>query len=245
MALAALAHPMNGFATTRWSVIMDARARPENSRAALAQICLDYRHPVLAYLRAHCRQPQDAEDLTQEFFARLLERRWDTSADPARGRFRAFLLTALKRFMLDQQEAARARKRGNGVAPLDFDEVAERLEDSGHSPEKAYERAWAATVLEQAWKRLQQETASAGRARLFERLAPFLVEPPDPSDYQRLATDLGMRPNTIAVSVKRLRLRLRELVREEIADQTEGEDAVDAELRVLRQALLPTTGAAA
>lgn len=245
MASLAPAAPVNGFATTRWSVILEARSRPENAQAALAQICRDYRRPVLAYLSSHCRSPQDAEDLTQEFFASLLEQRWDTSADPARGRFRAFLLTALKRFMLDRFAAAAARKRGGGQVRVDFDDVGARLQDGGPSPEQAYEHAWAATVLERAWDRLQREATQAGRRALFERLAPFLVEPPDACDYQRLAGALDMRPNTIAVSVKRLRLRLRELVREELADQTEGDAGIDAELRVLREALLRNGSAVA
>ena len=238
----AKAGPVNGFATTRWSLILDARSEEATARAALEQICIAYRRPVLTYLRSHGHGAQDAEDLTQEFFARLLERRWDTTADPARGHFRAFLLTSLRRFVLDQRDAAMARKRGGGQAAVQWDDVADRIEDNGVSPEQAYQHAWAATVIERAFARLRDEAASAGRQQLFDRLSPFLVEPPDAADYLALGAELGMRPNTIAVSVKRLRLRLREFVRAEIAGQTDGEEAVDAELRVLREALLAPAG---
>lgn len=230
---------MTQFATTHWSLILQARGGPEATHAALEEICRAYRAPVLAYVRGSGRSAPDAEDLTQEFFARLLERRWDTAADPARGRFRAFLLTALKRFLLDAQAASHARKRGGDYRQVDWEPAADTLAvPASQSPEHAFERAWAATVIERAYERLRAETERAGKRALFDKLAPFLAEAAEAADYRRLGTELSLRPNTVAVSVHRLRLRLRELVRSEIADQTDGAEAAEVELRALRDALL-------
>lgn len=237
---------MSQFATTRWSLILDARSGPESARAALEEICRAYRRPVLSYVRSSGRSVSDAEDLTQEFFARLLERRWDQGADPARGRFRAFLLTALKRFLIDAHDAETAQKRGGGRAQVAWEDMQQDFVVPGpHSPESAFERAWAATVIERAYERLRGEAARAGRQPLFEKLSPFLGETAEAADYRRLGEELGMRPNTVAVSVHRLRLRLRELVRAEIVDQTDGPEAAERELRALREALLADSPATA
>lgn len=227
------------FATTRWSIILDARGTPAAARAALEQICCAYRHPVLAYIRRCGHAAPEAEDLAQEFFARMLETRWDTRADPARGRFRSFLLTALKRFLANADAAAHACKRGGRQRHVEFDDVADLLAaPSSHSPEQVFERAWALTVIERAYGRLREETARAGKQALFERFAPYLSEPADADDYRRLGAELDMRPNTVAVTVHRLRLRLRALVWEELADQSDSAQAVETELRALRTALL-------
>ena len=140
---------MSQFATTRWSLILDARGAPEDARPALEEICRAYRGPVLSYVRRAGHAGADAEDLTQEFFARLLERRWDERADPARGRFRSFLLTALKRFLIDQHAARTAQKRG-GALSHDDDGLETIAGPEALSPEAAFERAWAATVIERA-----------------------------------------------------------------------------------------------
>lgn len=229
---------MSQFATTRWSLILDARGAPGAARPALEEICRAYRAPVLSYVRRAGHASADAEDLTQEFFTRLLERRWDERADPARGRFRSFLLTALKRFLIDQHAARSAQKRG-GALSHDDDSLDAIAGPEALSPEAAFERAWAATVIERAFARLGEEAAGNGRGELFARLAPYLAEPAEAADYRRLAETLGMRANTLAVSVHRLRLRLRELVRAEIADQTDGPESAASELATLRQALLP------
>lgn len=231
---------MTQFATTRWSLILDARCGPDAARVALEEICRAYRSPVLAYVRGSGRPAADAEDLTQEFFARLLESRWDTGADPSRGRFRAFLLTALKRFLLDAGDAERALKRGGGQQRVQWEsQAAAFAAPESQSPEQAFERAWAATVIERAYVRLRAEAGRAGKRALFDTLAPYLAETAESADYRRLGEALGMKPNTVAVSVHRLRLRLRELVRAEIAEQTDGEEAAEVELRALRTALLP------
>lgn len=227
------------FATTRWSLIMDARGEPEQARRALEAICRNYRRPVLAFIRHRGHGPSEAEDLTQEFFARLLERRWDTQADPARGRFRAFLLTSLKHFLANARAASVAAKRGSGQAEVALDDAGQALAaPDADTPDLVFERAWALTVIERAFERLREEAVQAGKLALLERLEPFLGEGAEPADYQRLGQTLGLRPNTVAVAVHRLRARLRELVRAELADQSDGPDAVEQELRVMRAALL-------
>lgn len=236
------AAPARGFATTRWSMIVRARD-PGDARRALEEICRAYRHPVLAYIRRQGHPPADAEDLAQAFFTGLLEARWDTRADPARGRFRAFLLTALRRFLANHAAARTAGKRGGGRTRVDFEDVAEALAaPAGDAPDRVFERAWALTVLERAMECLRQEAAHAGKSELFRRLSPCLGEMVDNAAYRRLGEELGLRPNTVAVSVHRLRLRLRELVWSELADQTTSAEDLDGELRALRQALLPQGG---
>lgn len=229
---------MPGFATTRWSLILGARLEPEAARQALGQICRDYRAPVLAYIRRNGYPPTDAEDLTQEFFTRLLERRWDVRADPARGRFRSYLLTALRRFLIDAHAHDTARKRGGGLCPVDMDQATLALASpSSEAPDQAFTRHWMATVLEHAMRKLRLEADAAGKRELFDSLVEFLAESPDPSVYQRLGERLQMRPNTIAVNVHRLRQRLRALVRLELQQTVADPDALDDELRELRTAL--------
>lgn len=233
------------FATTRWSLILDARGPPEDARRALEDICTAYRRPVLAYIRRH-GPPGEAEDLAQSFFARLLETRWDTNADRARGRFRAFLLTALKRFLANEAAAASACKRGARQQRIEYEDVAAQLAaPDAQSPEQVFERDWAMTVLERAHARLRDEAAGAGKQALFAVLAPHLGEAVDSQAYHRLGEQLGMRANTVAVAMHRLRQRLRELVWDELTDQTDSEQGLHDDLRVLRYALLgPIAGEA-
>ena len=175
----------------------------------------------------------DAEDLTQEFFARLVEQRWDTRADPARGRFRSYLLTALHRFLLNEQASRFADKRGGLVQQVGLDETELRA-PTGQSPEQAFNRAWAFTLLEHAVAQLEQEARAAGRAELYLQLADYLVEAPDGEDYARIAATLGMKANTIAVHVHRLRQRLRALIRHELERTVCDPDGLQAELETLR-----------
>ena len=230
---------VTGFATTRWSVILQAR-QPDTARGALESICGAYRGPVLTYLYRQGYRRDDAEDLTQEFFAHLLERRWDVRAEPARGRFRSFMLTALQHFVIDARHGASALKRGGGQHRIDTSDALDLLAaPESESPEQAFDRAWARTVLERCYARLDAEARLAGKQALFEHLRVYLAEPGDPADYRRLGDVLGLRPNTIAVSVHRLRARLRDLVREELADTIETEADLLTELRELRAALGP------
>ena len=225
---------MSGFATTRWSLILDARTGPEAGRVALEQICRDYRQPVLSYVRRHGYSSADAEDLTQDFFARLLEQGWHARADPTLGRFRSYLLTALRRFLSDARDSAGAQKRGGGQVRVSADETFATLAAPHESPEQAFTRHWMKTVVERATKKLEAEARAAGKQELYARLNGFLGETPDPSAYRELGEVLGMRPNTIAVGVHRMRQRLRALVQEELMHTVADAAALEEELRELR-----------
>lgn len=229
---------MNRFDATRWSVVLRARGDPAEARRALESLCRTYRPPVLAFVRSRGYAADVAEDLTQAFFTRFLERAWHASADPARGRFRSFLLTALKRFLIDAHAEATAQKRGGAFR---FESLTEGHDADAavdhETPERVFERAWVRAVLSAAFARLRVEAEHADKLALFERLSEFLVEPPDESDYARAATELNLRRNTLAVAVHRLRHRLRELVREELTETVEGRQALEDELRALRDSL--------
>jgi len=221
------------FDTTHWSVILEGRHGPEQARAALQEICTAYRRPVFAYLRGRGYAPTDADDLTQEFFARFVEHRWDQKADPQRGRFRSYLLSALHHFLANELASERALKRGGDLHRVSLDDAAPLVAES-ESPEEVFNRNWVLVVVERAMRQLEREANALGKAAAFRRLADYLVEPPDAADYRKVAADLGMRENTVAVCVHRLRQRLRMLVREELA-RTVGDPAdIDAELHALR-----------
>lgn len=233
---------MNRFQTTRWSIVLHAGRETAGARAALEQLCRTYRSPVIAYVRGRGCNADEAEDLGQAFFARFIEGAYHAQADPARGSFRAFLLTALKRFLDDASERAHAQKRGGKVLfesleALNGDESeAENVADRD-TPEQAFERAWAKAALRAAMHRLKAETAAAGRSELFDQLCEFLAERPSEADYERVAGALKMRRNTVAVSVHRLRQRLRELVQTELADAASDAEGLNRELDQLRQSL--------
>lgn len=225
---------MAGFDTTRWSIVLRARGEPAGARQALEALCRTYRSPVLAFVRSRGYSADAAEDLTQAFFARFVERAWHSSADPERGRFRSFLLTALKRFLIDADAETAALKRGGTFRFEAIDDDAVDQNASHDGPEREFERQWIRVVLNAAFARLREEAGRAGKLPLFERLSEFLVEPPDDADYARVAADLGLRRNTLAVAVHRLRHRLRDIVREELAETTSGRAELAQELRALR-----------
>jgi RNA polymerase sigma factor (sigma-70 family) len=224
------------FDTTRWSLVLHAGSQAAGAQDALEALCRIYRPPVLAYIRAHRVWREDTEDLTQAFFAHLLEQRLAARADPERGRFRAFLLTALKHFLASEYAHASRQRRGGGQAALALDE---NEADTGDGPEQAFEREWAQTVLREALRRLQAEARQGGKEALFEQLRPFLLEPPDTSEYDAVGARLGLRRNTVAVAVHRLRARLQELVQEVVADTVEDRHEAERELRRLRSAFEP------
>lgn len=221
------------FDTTRWSLVLHAGGEGDGAHGALESLCRIYRPPVLAYIRAHRAWREDTEDLTQAFFAHLLEQRLAARADPELGRFRAFLLTALKHFLASEYAYASRQRRGGGQAAIALDESET---DTGDGPEQAFEREWAQTVLREALRRLQVEAKQGGKEALFEQLRPFLLEPPDTSDYDSVGSRLGLRRNTVAVAVHRLRARLQELVHEVVADTVEDRHEAERELRRLRSA---------
>lgn len=226
------------FRTTRWSLVIGTRTDSVRGRAALDTLCRTYRSPVMAYLRAQGHPPGDADDLTQAFFEQLLLRRMHAAADPGRGRFRTFLLTSLQHFLANERERAAAARRGGGQVVVPLELVAEPRAGAGASPEAAFERDFALTVVARALERLRGEAVRAGKAALFEQIHPFLLEPPDPSEYAAVAERLGLRRNTLAVAIHRLRSRLREMVRAELRDTVDDEDAMELEMGVLRGALV-------
>lgn len=225
---------MTRFDTTQWSVVLGSRGEEAEARAALESLCRTYRPPVLAYIRAHCHAPDVAEDLAQSFFARFIERAVHAQADPARGRFRSFLLTALKHFLDDEGDRERALKRGGAIqyTPLDLLDTREPLGDTHQpvTPEQVFERSWAQAVLHAAMRRLRAENVEAGKEALFDALCGFLIERPSEDDYRRLGETLRMRRGTVAVAVHRLRARLQACVREELAETAIDPAGLDSEI---------------
>ena len=222
---------MSGFEQTRWSLIVAARGTRGHARPALEQLCRAYRAPVLAYVRHAGHSPEDAEDLTQAFFVHFIERGWYTRADPERGHFRSLLLTSLRRFLIDQHHYQHAGKRH---AYLVGDDAIDSIVDEGNSPEQAFTRAWLATVLRHAMSHLQQEWQAAGKVAQFEQFAPLLLEAADSSELKAIAAASGMRSNTIAVQIHRMRQRLRQLVRLELLQTVGSHEALEQELSELR-----------
>ena len=223
--------------TTRWSIVLRAQSEPSaDSRSALEALCRGYWYPLYAYVRRVGRTPHDAEDLTQEFFARLLEKGWLLSASPENGRFRTFLLMALKRFMAKEWHRSTALKRGGGQSPLPLDTTDAERRYAGEpmtAPDEIYERRWAMTLLDQALARLSAEFSAGGKAGEFESLKHWLAADRGEIPYGKLASSLRGSEGAARVAVHRMRKRFRQIFREMIANTVaEGED-VEKELRYL------------
>lgn len=224
--------PMTRFGTTRWSLLSVASSATEESRVALDELCRIYRPAILAFIRAHGYSKPDAEDLAHDFFAHFLEKRLFATADPQRGRFRVYVQTLLNHFLANARNFARAKRRSPGIQA-----GAEALDhlpaDQDSDPDRVFERAWALVVLRRAIDRLAQDCARAGKLDLFERVSGFLIEHPEPSDYDRISAELGIRRNTLAVNLHRLRQRLDMMIQEVIADTVVQESEIDAEFDLL------------
>jgi len=231
------------FVTTHWSVVQAAsQADTIRARDALARLCQGYWHPLYAYVRRLGYAPPDAQDLTQEFFARLLAKNVLAGATESRGRFRSFLLTSLKNFLANEWDKARAQKRGGGVVPIPIDPSAAEtgccFEPADPiTAEKIFERRWALTLLDCVVRRLRQEYVAGGRESLFEQLKPTLTEASRTVRYAEIAVRLGTSEGAVKVAVHRLRQRYRELLRAEIAQTVSTPAEVDDELRSLFAAL--------
>jgi RNA polymerase sigma factor (sigma-70 family) len=229
------------FPTTRWSLVVAAGdPHGKETQSALVCLCENYWYPLYAYLRRHGYPTDQAQDLTQEFFIRVLEGRYLGRADPEKGRFRSFILTSLKFFVADEEDRHRAHKRGSGmVVPLEFPKGEERYQrEPGHdeTPERIFERRWALSVLDRVLERLRDEFVQHGRPEHFERLKVFLLGRSD-APYAELARDLNTSGGALKVAVHRLRKRYRELIRQEIADTVADPSEVDSELRFLAAVL--------
>lgn len=231
------------FQDTHWSVVLAAGVDSSpQAQQALEILCRAYWGPLYTYVRRCGESPEDAEDLTQAFFARVLEKNYLRAAAPERGRFRWFLLASLKHFLANEWDRARAAKRGGGRRGLSLDQLSPNqlnaLESADClSPEKAYDRSWALVLLEQARTRLRAEFDSAGRLERFELLEQFLPGADAVSSYAEIARRLGMAEGTIKSDVSRLRRRYGEMVREEVALTLGRQMDLDDELRHLFQAL--------
>jgi RNA polymerase sigma-70 factor (ECF subfamily) len=227
------------FTTTHWSVVLMAGRGPApGADAALERLCRTYWYPLYAYVRRRGNGPEDAQDLTQEFFARLLERNYLGEVGPEKGKFRSFLLAALNHFLANEYDRARALKRGGGKAPISLDaETAEGLfllePATNLTPEKIFEKRWATTLLDQAFRRLRDDYTRTGKEEMFSELKAFLTEGAASGDYAPVAARLRIPPGAVAVAVHRLRQRYRELVRAEVADTVASPGEMEAEMRHL------------
>jgi DNA-directed RNA polymerase specialized sigma24 family protein len=234
------------FANTHWSVVLSAadRQNPTQALQSLETLCRAYWHPLYFYARRQGEKPHDAQDLTQEFFRRLLENHFLDSVERGKGRFRSFLLAAFRHFLSNERDKIRAQKRGGGQVPIpiDLDGAETRY---GYQPvdnmtaEKIFERQWAMTLLEQTTARLRQEHERTGKIELFEQLKITLTEPRGAIAYAVLGQALNMSEGAVKVAVHRLRLRYREVLREEVAGTLADPVELEDEVRQIFRALSP------
>lgn len=229
--------PSPVFATTRWSVVLAARDKAApGSAEALESLCRGYWYPLYAYVRRRGQTAHDAQDLTQEFFARLLAKDWLHAAAREKGRFRTFLLVAMQRFLANEWDRARAQKRGGGEAPVPLD--AARAEEryaaepaDARGPDHVFERRWALTLLEQSVARLREEYAREGRVVEFQQLKRFLTADRGTIPYASVSSALGVSEGAARVAVHRLRKRFRDSFRGTIADTVADPGDVEDEVR--------------
>ena len=234
------------FAPTRWTLILEAGGSEssDQTRGALTQLCTIYWRPVYLFLRRQGHNPDDAQDLTQGFFAYLIETRFYMQADPDKGRFRSFLLGALKHFLANKRDHEQAQKRGRGVdfVPMSAGaehEVNEMIARSYRlNAEDSYEREWAVTLLRRVITLLEEECRVAGKSRLFHALKGYLgAEGTNALSYEEISKELSRSVISLRKDVSRFRHRYRSLLREEVRQTVANEDEVDAELRYLRVAM--------
>jgi len=227
------------FATTHWSVVLQAGVEPSpQASSALEELCRTYWYPLYVYVRRQGQAPQDAEDLTQEFFARLLRLNSLREVGREKGKFRTFLLASLNHFLADHWDKARAAKRGGGQRTLSLDdEDAEQRYAAdlavNLAPEKLFDRGWALTVLNNAFTRLQREFSEAGKSQQFDELKRFLSSEAAPGAYETPARRLAMTPHAVGMAVLRLRQRYADLVRGEVANTVASPADVEPELNYL------------
>jgi RNA polymerase sigma factor (sigma-70 family) len=228
-----------GFQTTHWTVVLAAREKGGPAeREALASLCSTYWYPLYAFIRRQGSAPHEAEDLTQEFFYRFLERQALESVRPDAGKFRSFLLSCLKNFLANERERANAQRRGRGQSLVSLDsrdaetryslDLADKL-----TPEDVFDRRWAFAVLENTMKELEREYSAAEKRELFENLRGFLPGGQANISRTELAAKRGVSAGAIDVSVHRLRQRFGSLLREQVSQTVSSEAEVDEEIRYL------------
>jgi RNA polymerase sigma-70 factor (ECF subfamily) len=237
-------HTLSGrsrFPTTSWTLVVAAGdPQRKEARAALVSLCEAYWYPLYAFLRRRGYPAEQAQDLTQEFFVRVLEGRYLDRADPGKGRFRSFILTSLKFFVSDVEDRDRAQKRGGGaVLPLELSSGEGRYQrEPAHeeTPERIFERRWALSVIDRAVERLRADFVHHGSPDHFERLKVFLLGRSE-APYAMLAREMNTSEGALKVAIHRLRKRYRELFRQEIVDTVADPAEVDSELRFLSEVL--------
>lgn len=237
------ARPDNVFVTTHWSVVLLAgQETSAESASALEHLCRTYWYPLYAYARRQGHSPPDGQDLTQQFFAGFIEKKYFGLANPDRGRFRCFLLASFKHFLTNEYNRSQTAKRGGEYAFVSWDETAAETH-YGHepahetSPDRLFERAWVLTLLEKVMKDLQQEYVRAGKGNVFDALQVFLSGEKAESTYAEIGAPLQMSESAVKMAVSRLRQRYGEKLRSEIAQTVTGPTNVEDELRHLLGAL--------
>ncbi len=231
------------FTTTHWSLVLAASGSEDtHSREALAQLCQVYWYPLYAFVRRHGHGPHDAQDLTQEFFVRLLEKDYLRDVDRSKGKFRSFLMVALKHFLSKERARGKTLKRGGGQRLLSLDIISaedryRREPEDNLTAEKLFEHRWALTLLDRVLTRLSEEYEASGKATMFEQLQGCLTGDSDLLPYAELARRLGMTEGAVKVAVHRLRKRYRGVLRDEIAQTVADPSEIDEEIRQLFSAL--------
>ncbi len=235
------------FAPTRWTQVLQARGQSAEARAALAGLCAAYWQPVFGFIRTQGRDEPTARDLTQEFFARLLARHGLDTIEPGRGRFRSFLLGAVKHFLADERDRHQAAKRGGGQPMLSLEATASatttaelQIPDPAGAPEAVFDRQWALTVVARAVSALSAECSAAEKATQFQRLKPWLLGEVEAVSQAEAARELGLTEGAVKVMIHRLRKRFRELVKREIGHTVDDPARVQEELQYLVEVLCRT-----
>lgn len=234
---------MKYFETTRWSVVRAAASsQPSHARQALESLCSTYWYPLYTYIRHQGYSSEDARDLIQEFFSRFLQKDYLKGVDPAKGKFRSFLLASVNHFLSNERDKVKTLKRGGGVTflPLDFSSFEERYINAASqtlTPDKLFDRAWALALLESALLRLRQEYENAGKEVLFDRLKGTLTGQESCMPYRELGMELGLSEGAIKTAAHRLRRRYRDLLLDEIAQTLAEGESVDEELHYLFAAI--------
>jgi RNA polymerase sigma factor (sigma-70 family) len=231
--------PSPHFMTTQWSVVLRAaNAHDAQSAYAMEQLCRNYWYPLYVYVRRQCCSSHDARDLTQEFFARIMEKSILDFADPKRGRFRTFILCSLKNFLTNEWNKSQAQKRGNGVAILSIDEQDTELRFTNEpvdnlTPEDVYAKRWASTLLEIAMEHLRRKYLEDEKVEVFQTFGGCILENSSEEGYATLGAKLGMSEGAARTAVHRLRKDFRRILRAEVASTVESSSDIDDELRYL------------
>ncbi len=231
----------NPFHTTRWTQVRSAKADSDDGRKALADLCDAYYEPVVAFLRAELGDADAAREMSHEFFAQLLAGGGITHAEREHGRFRSYLLGAVKHFLAHYREAAQRLKRGGSAVPVSLDEDASAMRaipDARQiSPDVAFDRQWAITTLVRALDAVRAECTSQGRADFFEKVKPWLTGEAAHGDQAELAVACGMTPAALRMAIQRLKQRFRDRVKAEVAGTLDDAAMVEEEMRALQAAL--------